>query len=96
MGMMEVEAWNGGKIGDLVISLHTIQSFGTGKAVYVRFYTLHENSNELTKVFDLIDIGECFEGRNAEKSFQDLRVFFFAALTADLLKSLGKIVVVNN
>jgi hypothetical protein len=82
--------------GDLVISLHAIQSFGTGEAVHVRLCALQESSEELAEVSVLVGIDGRLNRRDAEEIYQDFGVFILAAFITDLLESFGKIVVVSD
>ena len=84
------------KTGNLVISLHTIQSFRTSEAVHVQFCALHKSSHELTEVFKLINMNERFNRRNVEKIFYDFKVFISTTFISNILKSFNKIIIINN
>jgi hypothetical protein len=94
-GFIEVGAEYEGEIGDLVISLHAVQSFGTRKAVHVRFRTLHEGCHKRAEILGLVKIYR-LNGRGAEEVFDDPCIVILASFIPDLLESFGEIMVVCN
>ena len=79
--------------GDLVVSLHTIQSFGTRKAVHVGFRALPESCHERAEILVPVEI-HGIKGGSAEEDLDDLCVLILASFVPDLLESFSEIMVV--